>query len=350
MLIVLATKESNNNKNTKKKLYKRPAFWVIGIIVLSLVGAVLYRTVLGGPIGVAEHKRQLHNDIKIAKTNFQIKHTFHDSSMVSAETVIDDLQNHFNTHDLSSVSYTKIYNYVMSKYGQIKGNLIMNGKIVSANMTPFQSAETEIEIARTLGVSNTMVGLPQTNVDNNIINNNIKTKVNTVNLGDTYTPSAVTWITVDNHEISSPTYLECSISQIGATSQLINNLSNPLSASPVIIWIKANKGDTFKDIRNVATKINIKAGGNRLNYAYTRYNNEQLSNIQNKYKEWTLANFYVNNFSLKNNTKVFNNSLIPVMFQLKDSTAKSLGSQYSLNLIVNNHSYMMFANNTMNLN
>ena len=335
----------NNNKSNKKtKIYKHWSFWIILIIALSLIFAFAYHFLLGGNIGVSEKKREIHTYLKVKETNYQLKRNLHNQSMPSASVIINDLKQHFNTNDLSSLNPAKVYQYLIKKYGSAKANLIMNGAVVSINMTPFQEQQTEIEIARGLNLPNTIVGLNQKYISNNILTNKLTDQDGAIQLGQCFQPDTVTWAKIDNHSVSSPSVLMNSISYIGLTGKLMNELSQPLPASPVIVFIKANQGDTLDNIKDVASQIKIKLDNTQLDYAYHGFSNNQLSKIEAQNKQWTLAACVINNFNINKNDEVFNGSLIPVMFQITDQQFNDHNIDASIPLTMNGHQYLLFLN------
>lgn len=326
----------NENNKQQKKYYQRTWFWMLMIVVLSLVGALTYNLALGGKAGIQHHRiivrynRRVHQTDKVAgdKANFK---------MDSLETVRSKLKKKLGVSSLKNIDYAQLDKALHQLYGEKQIELIENGYMVSVNMTPSQQSDMATEIAEQVKDPKLVVGMPKHRITADITTGKYHSVHNGVQLMATNPVTILqsnqteAWQKIKNHSVSSPQITTLPNNWIRTKVPEGLKRNNTLTG---VVWIKANNGDRMRDIENVALALRFKNLENN-NTAELLNTNQKEQRI---YKAFTLLNSLHPFNSDYRNLKVLGGSYIPVVFSLKPF---NLSSDQTATVTLNGQNYTL---------
>lgn len=329
----------NASNRSTKKFYKRAWFWILITIAVSLLGGIIYNVALGGKDGINnfriahQYHKRIHTADRLTKQNTSFK-------LDSLQTVRAKLKCKLNTNDLTNVDYNKIDTALHQMYNKQQVQLIESGLLVSANMTPSEQTAMESQILSQLKGNKTLGGIPKYQQFCDITNGH-------VHKNNTYIAPTMenkffvlqdntndNWQTIKGHSVSAPEVMSMPSNwvQLHTTEDSRDNGTNT-----IIIWIKANNGDTMNDIHKVAQSIKVKYS-DRGTYGKIANHNK----TQAQYKEFAFYKTADKNLPANYlNYKVLDHALIPVMFELPKH---SLDGNYGIKMQLNNNSYYPILN------
>lgn len=310
---------------------------------------------IGGKVGVNEIKNNVKEELKIQKGNHEARKE--NRKFISYEALKDELTKHFESEDLSMVNISDIDKYVEKNYPE-QADLINNGIIVSTDMNPTELSSTKVEIVRELNQDDKykdyLIGLPQRSVKVNIKSGKIQSKPTQVEMGNLVSPNAYGYTKINNHEVTYPSMLLQTISIYGSTPALKEKMEEPLQEYPVLVWVKANKNDTFKDLKETINQIKIKVFSTQAKKAFEGVSDNEMSEMQSKLKEYLFFDFFVKNFEDKipdDDMKLYEDSMFPVLFMVNvDSLATLSETADSIDVYLNDKKVQIKQNETIKLN
>lgn len=340
----------------QKKLYKKPWFIILMVIIFSLFGAIGYNLFMGGSDGIFTHKIQSQQNRRIKVADNAIsKSTNGKISMPSYETLSKELQNNLHEKSMQKITgnkFDEMTNYIDKKYGKKVTSLFLRGKIVSANMTPSQQQNVEIDIAKSLD-KNDFVGFPQKDIRVDIDDGHIISKNYMIDLSNSYYDRSFQnqngYTKVNNHKISSPVIFNIPSNFYGIKNdEILDKVSKKIgNVSSLIIFVKANDNDDFKSINDFTEKLQVSV--NNIDSKTPVQMNNTVTQNQKQFNS-----LIINDNTMKGNpfstTKliqdknIFPNSIVPVLLSVpnealtlhdgtpnKNISVKINGTIYKLN-------------------